>query len=219
MPRTNPQADLLPGDCVNFTILGTHLSQTIEYTIAYVSNVGAGNMPNVLISFQAAWLALFQVDFLATFATLDVSWTTSRAQAPATVNIPTVVQNLPGGPLAGTVAGSSLNGMLSAVVTKYSPLKGQHGRGRIMHGPIPTSFTTPALDPYRVNAAGLAVYQTLYNQIMANAVVIAGQSFTPFILTRPVPPANQITRGAAWLRYVVEPVMGTVRRRREGRGS
>jgi len=117
----------------------------------------------------------------------------------------------------GSVLGSQLPLEMAAIITKYSNLKGQHGRGRVMMPAIPVSFCTPVLDPNLLNNVGKTAYATLAADYLSGYTVGA-VVLKAAILTRPIRPAHLVTTGILVSSLTVQSLLGTVRRRREGRG-
>jgi len=117
----------------------------------------------------------------------------------------------------GTVANSPLPLEMAAIVKKTGNLKGQHGRGRTFFPSVPTSFTTPAVNPNLLNAAGLAAYKQFGDRV-TQGFTIGGVSYIHVVTPRPIPPAVVVTLAAPILVYNATPLLGTQRRRREGRG-
>lgn len=129
---------------------------------------------------------------------------------------PTQVYN-PAGPPVGSVAGHALPLEMAATLSRYSDLKGKHGRGRTSMPAVPIGFTTPATSPNVLNATGVTAYDT-FGTGVAVAESLLGHSYTPVISTRPEAPDTLITNAAAIERYVTRATLGTARRRKIGRG-
>jgi hypothetical protein len=119
--------------------------------------------------------------------------------------------------LPGSVMGDGLPLEMAAIITKYSLLKGQHGRGRIYMPSVPITFTTPATSPNKINATGRTAYGDLGDLTMA-VLTSGGLNYKPVIVTRPIAPINIATRGVVISQTFTQPILGTVRRRRLGRG-
>jgi len=123
-----------------------------------------------------------------------------------------------GVPRPGVIGSTHLPKEMSAIISKYTSTKGQHGRGRNYWPAIPVSFTTPATNPNNLNATGLAAYTTLWENfnsvdIVDGAVIMYVSVYTHVKGNSPVTLAQNV---ATW---VVQPILGTTRRRRPGRGK
>lgn len=117
----------------------------------------------------------------------------------------------------GTAGATPLPLEIGASLARRGALKGQHGRGRVTMPAVPNTFTTPANDANRLNAAGLAAYVAFANQLIV-PLAVGGATWTHVISTRPVPPGLTVDRAIAVSVYNVGVVLGTARTRKEGRG-
>jgi hypothetical protein len=180
----------------------------------YMGGTFAGVNTAVVQAFLTAWIANCQVKYALCFGT-DVSITGYTVAVVNVSDVPTLVQ-LTGG-VPGTEASLSIAGTVAAVMTKYSSIKGQHGRGRVYFGPVPATFVTPATDPNAINAHGFSQYNTLGNALLLP--VAAGlMTFSWAITTRPALPVTVVSLGVPVTSQLATSTMGNVRRRREGRG-
>jgi hypothetical protein len=186
--------------------------QTYEFTLDYTtpSPIGAASD---LLSLINSWLTANKALMLACL--------------PPTVSLVNVlgVDLNPGSTVTqqslvvggvGTAGAAALPGTSAVVVTKQTAWKGQHGRGRFYMPSIPTTFTTPATDPSILNSTGLVAYTTWMATLIAN--VVGTVVWTPVVSQRPVPPQVLPQYASKVVTLRVQPVLGTVRRRREGRG-
>jgi hypothetical protein len=106
---------------------------------------------------------------------------------------------------------------MAAVFQKKTALKGQHGRGRTSMPAIPNTFTTPATDPNIINATGLTAYLALANQLIT-PVAAGGNTWSLIVSTAPIPPVTLTTRGSIVTLITIDPTLGTIKRRKPGRG-
>jgi hypothetical protein len=164
--------------------------------------------------FLANWRTQCEVHLAAVFAP-DTSITRYFVADLSVGTTPTLVTGTGGVP--GTAGTNSLPGTVAAISTKYTSVKGQHGRGRIYFGPIPDTFTTPATDPNKINGAGTAAYNLLHGDLLTN-INAGGQLFALALTTRPNPPQVLVSLGTNVTGIMVQLITGNVRRRREGRG-
>jgi hypothetical protein len=214
VPRNNPQAPVVVNPIFRLTVQETTQSQLYEVILDYVAQAPIG--PNVAaeIAFLAAWRAANEVAWQNILAA-DVTITrytvaeVNQGQTPTYVTAPIAV--------VGLVAGQSLNGQLAATQTKYTALKGQHGRGRVFYGPIPGSFVAPAVDPNKLTAAALLAYSGL-GVTLQTPIVAATTTWNLAVSTRPIRPATLVSRAAIVTSLVMNSIIGTARRRKEGRG-
>ncbi len=117
----------------------------------------------------------------------------------------------------GTVGAANLPLEMSVTIRKLTALKGQHGRGRISFPAVPTSFTTPAVDPNMLNAAGITAYSNIISNL-TTTLIIGPHNWQPYVVMRALIPATPPTRGTPISSMLVDTVLGTARRRKEGRG-
>jgi len=129
-----------------------------------------------------------------------------------TVNLPRSVLNV------GTAGVHNLPLEMSATLAKYTPLRGQHGRGRMSMPAVPVSFTTPATDPNLLNAAGITAYGAYIAKLVGTLTTATPKVWDPAVTERPVTPDIITSRGGIINLMIVRPVLGTARRRKEGRG-
>jgi hypothetical protein len=104
---------------------------------------------------------------------------------------------------------------IAGIIQRRTGIKGQSGRGRVMIPCVPSGWT---VNSTIVLGAAVAAYTALANAIAAN-MVIGGITYTPGVLSRR-PVAGLPAFGFAPL-ISATPVylLGTVRRRRIGRGK
>lgn len=214
MARFNPFPAPVTGPVIHLTVETTDpIGQRFQVGLDYMAIAPLAVTQAVMIAFLAAWRFAYEATWKATLAA-DTSITryicaeTSAGVTPSVVTLANVV---------GTGGTVSLPGFVASVVTKYSTLKGQRGRGRMYMGGVPTAFTTPATDPNLINAAGIAAYLALTAPLLVG-VVAGGTTWNLSITTRPVPPAVLVATGVPVNILQLQQPLGTVRRRREGRG-
>jgi len=210
-----PLPALAAQPAVQITLFSVTSAQVCENTFQYIT---AG--PAIPATSDLNQLAQDFWSLISAQAVLVTTGQTTFTQVTAALissnNVPTGLYTLPGATV-GAVAGSSLPLEMGAIMAKQTNVRGQHGRGRITLPAVPISFTTPATDPNIINAAGLTAYLNLANKF--NAVLISGGvTWNAAVVTRPIPPAAVATNGTPILRVVTRALLGTARRRREGRG-
>lgn len=116
----------------------------------------------------------------------------------------------------GTDGGSPLNNMLTAVLTRYSGLKGQHGRGRTCWGPLTDTLVSTG-DVNQLSARGKVALKA-FAAACLTSIGSVGTIANPCVTTRPAQGQFVVTRAVALDNIIVQVVCGTIRRRREGRG-
>lgn len=187
--------------------------QRCMYSIDYLSNtVVVGKFVEVS-NFEAQWEANLLAKLRACLAA-DCTLTSISAIAISDNSVQPVVS--PQG-LAGTVAGNHLPIEMAITIAKQSSIRGRSGRGWLQLPGIPISFTTPATDPNILNATGLAATNTLCVELL-HAVVSGAYTWTPVVSSRPPKGFPNYTRAAPLNGIVPRLLLGTVRRRKEGRG-
>lgn len=218
MPRNNASlAAITPKDMVRITASLLFQGQRLQTSFDYLSRAAVGDPNAASVGFQAAWEAAFATLYAGTLGTdvtiekYNVAFLSRNdiisRESPAAVE------------MVGTVASLSNPSTMAFIFSKYTLTRGQHGHGRNYLGPIPVSFITPATDPDRVNAAGLTAYAAFYGPLLTTPVVSGGSTFDLAIGTRPTPPATTVSRGEVVARMVPRALIGTSRRRLEGRGQ
>jgi hypothetical protein len=168
-----------------------------------------------LTALIAQWIIKNQANYLGCLTpdTVVFQFLCSRLDSLA---VQTQIFTLVGGS-AGIIVGHPLPLQMGVTLTKYSSVKGQHGRGRITMPAIPASYVTPATDPDQINATGVTAYTALTVTLQA-PITVGPITWTPCISTRPVPPANVVTNASVYTNMVVRTILGSARRRKEGVG-
>jgi len=214
MARNNPNVPLCTGPVIRLTVEMTNpVGQRFQIILDYMAATPIGVTQTVMTAFLTGWQTNCQTALRAVLGA-DVTITRYMTAEIETGTCPTVVTNVS---FAGTEASDSLPGTVAAVTTKYSAWKGQHGRGRIYYGGVPITFTDPTVDPNRLLGAAVTAYAAV-NTALLLAVVAGGVNWNLSITTRPAPPAVLVARGTNVTILTVQQPLGTVRRRREGRG-
>jgi hypothetical protein len=175
---------------------------------------------------QLAWLATFaEVDFSTAWETalkaryLDmlsddffitnyiVQWALPASRA--SVVLP------PAGVVAGTVVSSSLDTMLASVFLRSTGLKTACGRGRVELPAIPISFITGGSS--FLNTAGRA-QAALTQNILGASLTVDGNVWAPCLISH----GTRLHPGVLGTSDIVDvgfnPKVGTIRRRKVGRG-
>lgn len=212
----DPLAPLIaPASAVLVTIETTCFGQVYETTHGYVSIDPVVLSPAVLAAFLASFGAVVPSAYLACLS-LDSYSGQTRVADVSGGTVPTLVGGTTG--VQGTEVTRAIPTVVAAILTRQSALKGRRGRGRFFMPAVPQTFVTPTVEPNRLNAHGVALYVALQTAL-AGPFLAGGSSWFPAVLSRPILPATLVTRGARLVSTSVVSLLGTSRRRREGRGS
>lgn len=216
MGRFNPPAGATTKAIARVTV-GTKTAGSICLTTFDYQWNTVGTSPSLgdLNNLADDWHTAFDTDFLACLSPQTELYSTQVAELHYGTSPTYARLETPG--TVGTAGATALNLELGVTMTRYGPLKGQHGRGRITMPAIPNTFVTPATDANVINSTGLAAYNTLATALVS-PLVRGGSTWTPFISTRPVAPSTLVDFGVQVSNYVVRAIMGTARTRKEGRG-
>lgn len=127
--------------------------------------------------------------------------------------IPWIVQLGP--PNAGTITGGHEPTTVAAIISRYTGTRGQSGRGRVYLPGVPTANVASS----SITAAGVTAYNAVVSSMLATLTGTT-RSFTPGLVSRRGVVLSQgnfpfapLTSGQ------LRTVLGTVRRRRLGRGK
>jgi hypothetical protein len=184
-----------------------------EFTLDYMASAPIGVTQSVLAAFATGWESSNITplsNVLSNASTIQSVTYSETAQGTCPS------YNRTNGTI-GAVGFPPLPGTTSAIISKYTALKGQHGRGRNYMPYVPSTFTTPGTDPNLLNGSGVAAYVSLMNAFLV-PVTAGGTTWRLSVTTRPAPP-NTLTIQAAVVTYTITTtILGTTRRRREGRG-
>jgi hypothetical protein len=212
MRNNQPLPLLAPNAAALLTALFTGANQIYEMTFGY-ANSGAPVSAADLLSLATAWVTEAQTDLLACLSE-DITFTSVRVADASGGVLATQIATVTGG--TGTVTAHAYPGPVAASILRNTNFRGQHGRGRISMPGVPLTFVTPATDPNALNSTAVTAYTALIG-VLANRIT-ASQVWSPFLLTRPVPGSPLVTRGALITAWLVDTILGSARRRKEGRG-
>jgi len=190
---------------------GQQCLNTYDYTSA------AAPAPSLatLAQFSVDWTAANGANLTAVLSS-RATWTGNIVSCLSLNTTPSAVDTF-AVPLAGAVVQPALPGEMAAILARYTSVRGQHGIGRVMLPAIPITFTAPATDPNILTGAAVTAYNVLAVSLRT-VVVSAGVNWVPVLSQRPAPGEALVTRSAGIVSYVTRTLLGTVRRRREGRG-
>lgn len=216
MPRNNALAPLITGDIARITTTfesPSGNSTLIQNTFDFMR---AGFSPGDLTSEIVFLGAVFVNNVSTTWAAVMNGGQQLVNVTVAILSRNDIATSVQQPAFSGGLSTATVNDMLAVVAVRRTPLKGQHGRGRISLGAVPTTFfganSNTVLTPlaYGKYVALCAVFQ--------RDITTSPGTWTPCITTRPPKGTFLVTRAAADVIYSVDRVVGTVRRRKQGRG-
>ena len=218
--RTNAPAPLIVGPVYRCTTFVLAAKSVCEVSIDYMDFNSI--VPTLALSqgLLATWIAALGPSILSVLPPVSVVTGYSWALLSAN-DVPTVFASIT--PAPGTVGANQLPSEVAANILKQSTLKGQHGRGALRMPSVPVSYTTPATSPDNLNALGLNDYNSLGMSLQGTAIIFGGANCLAVISTRPaktVPPAPTplVTRAVVIGQMHAQSLLGTMRRRKFGRG-
>lgn len=212
--RLNPLPPAITGDVCRIVIQYLGLSGTYINTLDYQASA----LNAVTSATLAALAAAFQTAVEPSLKACLSDQATIAAYFASCLSLSTPATDFLVSGVAGTVAQPCLPNEMGAVIQKRTLLKGQHGRGRITLPAVPTTFTTPATNPDKINVTGGAAYSSLVTALEGN-LAAGGLTFTPCLSVRPAPPAILVTHAQQVTNFALNTILGTARRRKEGRGT
>jgi hypothetical protein len=212
--RVNPPAPAVTGDVVRFTMISVTQGQTCFTTHDYMSSAVGDVTHPLLANLATAFDTAVTTPYLACLPTTsNVVGVIAEVISTSTVSkfLLSFIQ-------AGLVAAAGLPLEIAAIINRSTILRGGHGVGRFSMPAIPVTFTTPATDPNRINAAGGVAYTALCVALQTTFPAASAPAVSPVVSTRPVPPALVVSHAQPIISQAFNTLVGTVRRRKEGRG-
>ncbi len=220
--RFNPDLPVIADGerIVKFTVKGVALGQTIINTFTFIVANSQGTNTD-FTDMRTLWVASFKTPWQNAF---NADYNVTEYQYTTLSNRSTATQFFAVAPYGGTVMGTALPLQMAAVLGRQTIIAGQHGRGRLKMGPVPSAFIVPATDENRLTAAALAIYQVISDLQLVAYMGASAQTFTPCIAQKPprglytAPPVDW-TRAAQIVSAGVGDLLGTQRRRKIGVGD
>lgn len=215
--RFNPPLPAATGYVMQVLISGLIEGQRWVMDFGYMG-VGAVPPTNAESTIAASWATLNGAAWQGTTVptvsldSIKVSCVTSPTRNPFTL------VNAAPLPLVGNNSGDHYPSTVAAVISKYTLTKGQHGRGRNYTAGVPLSHVTTNVDPNALNAAGLADLFSFATALENNDPSDGTNSVELCIYTRP-PKGLPVTLSSLVNQVIARPLLGTIRRRRVGRGK
>lgn len=216
MARFNPPLPLSLSSMVRITVVvktqGNLQLTAFDYICTNTINPSLADIQ----ALRAAWQTASQTALLACLSPLStiVQYITSELFYGTTPTDDLIL----GSPPVGTAGAFNLPLESSAVLTKLTAVKGQHGRGRLKMPAVPETFTTPATDPNVLNSTGVAAYNQLVSTVQGGLTTGFG-SWTWALFQRPPKGGTTLySRAAAVETSNTELILGSQRSRKPGKG-
>lgn len=212
--RTNPSGVPVGSTygVVRYVVQGQFQGQM---TISIFDYVGAVPGPNTtqLTTLRTNIGALIITPYRACCAT-DWQITAERV-IPVHSNVFAGVNYFGNSGLFGTGGSASMDTEVAVIINKKTGLKGQHGRGRLSMPAVPSGAVTQS----NVTLAGAI---TAYNNLIAAmlpGVSDGANTWNPVVSQRGLAAPRLVTNWSLLLSCTLNTLMGTIRRRRIGRGK
>lgn len=213
--RNNAPLPAITGPVARITQQVIVHSQLCNVTFDYMSTVAAVIGTADLLNLGSNWVTNFGANFRACMSQ-DASWVGYTVARLDVNTVPTGVFNISPAQ-AGTEAAASHPTDVCITLGRGTSVRGQHGQGRVLLPGVPLSFVTPATDPNRLNAAGVLAVGS-FKDNLRGVLTVGLISWVPVISTRPIAPATVVSKAGQVVTSVTRTILGTCRRRREGRG-
>lgn len=210
--RTNAPLPVPTGNVFMLQLLGTIENQLTINTFYYQDNKVIGTPEaNAETNLAQQWVTNVAVNY---DSCISADWTSTGIKVTCLTipsRIPVVYTT--GFPSAGTGAAGHMPTEVSCVVQRRTNFKGQSGRGRVGLPAVPLTAVTNSV----VNAAQLTK-MTAFGNNMILSLVTAGATYSAGLVSRRGTLPN-VTYGFAQLISTVnDTLVGTIRRRKIGRG-
>lgn len=214
--RISPPLPALTGAVYLITVSGTIDTQRWYCNFGYQASSFvqvAASESNLNASWITACLAALKACLSndAIVDTVKVACVSSPTRAP-------FVQQGGGLPVAGTGGVSHYPTPVAGIIAKYTATRGQHGRGRNYLPAVPIGFVTPASNADQLNASGQTAYNAFATALDVAIADTGGVTADVCVYTR-VAKGLSVLNAEDVLQLVVRPLLGTIRRRRVGRGK
>jgi hypothetical protein len=209
--RNNSALYFVNGNIWRVRIIGAIENQLTVSSFYYIDELGPGTATLAVgvalsIAFQGA-----SAVFTKYCAAVSGDWLSSLVLVDSPTN-PTLatIQNID--VAVGTGPAGHEPTVVGAVVAKLTAVKGQCGRGHITTPAVPTAWVTGS------NLSNQTAHTNLANAMVA-PLTGSGHTFTPCLYSPKGSHANPIKGYAPLTNCLVRTTLGTVRRRKLGRGK
>lgn len=214
MGRVNPPAPLATGPIFRVTVFSRFQGSVANTTHDYMCNSFPANVRNAMIAFGEDWNGTvfetyrdtlsFQTDVFRILYSCISSFVIANVE---TLNL-----------VQGTIAGNTLPNEMAAVCTRRGVLKGQHGRGRFSMPYVPIAFTGTGPNVNQLSNDGRTSYTALCNALQEPRTAGGSVVCNPVISTRPPKGAGIVILAERTTIQFPTLILGTIRRRKPGRG-
>lgn len=217
MPRVAAPAPAITGDVVRLTAMVLADGQQAQWSIDYMSNMFSASPQGDMSFLLAQWETAFAPGIKAA---LDAMSTYEGVLGTFLSRADIATQTLTTGSGVGTIAGGHLPLEMAVTFRKNSVLKGAHGRGRLSWGPVSATFVVTGTDANNITGAARTALQVIGTALAAPITIVGGSgaTFSPCVSTRPLLGASIVTHAQPVNTVTVDLLLGTVRRRKPGRG-
>jgi hypothetical protein len=221
MSRTNPRyhrisppaTPLTNADgVVRYTIKGTCQNQLTINSFDFhgpVNNPTTTQLSTLLQNISTAVFPLYKAclasDWTCSLELLQVMHRNDINSVGAVVNAGAV----------GSIAGATFDTELACVIDKQTALKGQHGRGRCSLPAVPTSQITGSMVTGVTLQAALSAFCTPWPYTKSDGT----NNWTACVSQRGLTPPKLITAYTLVAQFKFVLLLGTIRRRKIGRGK
>lgn len=211
--RINPSGTSVSGlTAVEYLIYGLIEGQLTINVFYYVANSTVLTNTNLV----AALTAMSTNTFAKYKACISVDWTcTKEVLNVVSINTQLGVVSTANAGAAGGRTTPHLPTENAIILIKRSTLKGQHGRGRISLPAVAAADVTGSTITVAAELTALGLLATA----MASTLTDGVNQYTPAVAQRSTASPKLVTFYSAITSVTVNPVIGTIRRRRLGRGK
>lgn len=213
--RINATLPLNTGNVYQVSILGQIENQLTVNNFYFEDN------GTPLIATQESDLAVpFQATFVPIFAQSCSNEWQATALRVAVLSSPSRIplMKTSGFPFAGIGGVGHLPTTVAAVINRQTSIRGQSGRGRIYVPAVPLPYVTSPNES-TLNAAGVTALTNLANAMLVSVIGANRTYQTALVSRRGTTPQSVTWPTALLIATNARPLLGTIRRRRIGRGK
>jgi hypothetical protein len=189
------------------TVQGQLLIHTLYYLDEQLPGVGADTAS------LAAQINATVIPFLQAAMATDVIYNKILVGVMNIPDSPTLDMEIT--PVAGALAGNSRGTETAATLYRYTAIKSKCGRGDMN---IPVWAQAPNVVGSQLSGAGVVLYALLASNLFSVVLLGGGHTYTPALASRGTRLAPKILGSLPIALHGVRLTLGTVRRRKIGRG-